>query len=48
MSERFLRRLVFEKRIPHYKLGDGKRSPLLFDSRELDEWLGECRVEVQR
>ena len=46
VSERLLRRLVFEKRVPHYKLGGGARSPLLFSTKELDDWLEEHRVQV--
>ena len=46
VEERFLRRLVAEKRIDYYKLGPGKRSPLLFAVVDLDAYLARCRVEA--
>lgn len=33
-----------EKKIPHYRLGDGKRPRIRFDPREIRKWLGEHRT----
>ena len=41
-SERFVRRLVAERRVPFHKVGKFIR----FDPRDIDEWLGEHRVEA--
>lgn len=40
-SERFVRRLVSERRVPFHKVGRYVR----FDPADIDEWLGENRVE---
>lgn len=42
LTERFVRHLVNERRIPHYKVGKN----LLFDEAELADWFAEQRVEV--
>lgn len=44
-SERFIRRLVQERRIPFVKLGGTKLRFLEFD---LDQWVASQRVEAQR
>ena len=44
-SERFIRRLVQERRIPFVKLGGTKVRFLEFD---LDQWVASQRVEAQR
>ena len=36
VTERWLRRAVFERRIPFHKLGDGRSSPVLIDLDDLD------------
>ena len=38
-SERHIRRLVEERRIPFIKLGDGRSARLRFDAAQLDQWL---------
>jgi excisionase family DNA binding protein len=40
-SERHVRRLVSERRIPFVKLGPGKTARLRFDTAKLDAWLDE-------
>jgi hypothetical protein len=44
LTERHLRRLVYERRVPFYKPA-GK---LLFDLSELDRWAEASRVEACR
>ena len=39
VTERFVRRLVAEDRVPFLKIGKFVR----FDPREIDEWVDECR-----
>ena len=41
-TPRHIRRLVHERRIPHYKLGHKLR----FDLTEIDDWLATSRREV--
>jgi len=41
-SERFVRRLVAERRVPFHKVGKFVR----FDPRDIDDWLSEHRVEA--
>ena len=43
-SERFVRRLVCERRVPFHKVGKYVR----FDPKDIDEWLAESRVEPFR
>lgn len=38
-SERHIRRLVAERRIPFSKLGPGRGARLRFDTARLDEWI---------
>lgn len=40
-TERFVRRLVAERRVPFHKVGRFVR----FDPADIDEWLGEHRVD---
>ena len=43
VSPRMVRKMIAERRIPHFKVG----SLVRFDSKDLDEWLRKsCRVEV--
>jgi len=42
MTERWVRHLVAERRIPHYKIGKN----VCFDRAELNEWFAEQKVEV--
>jgi hypothetical protein len=37
-TERWLRRAVYERRIPYHKLGLGRRAPVLIDLNELDDY----------
>ncbi len=41
VTERFIRRLVHERRIPFYKVGHLVR----FDAADVDQWLARGRVE---
>jgi len=41
VGERFVRRLVEERRIPYLKIGRLVR----FDAREVEEWIGSRRIE---
>ena len=43
-SERFVRRLVCERRIPFHKVGKYVR----FDQDDVDEWVAFRRVDAQR
>ena len=40
-SERFVRRLVFERRVPFHKVGKYVR----FDPRDIDAWLSTNRID---
>jgi len=40
VTERFIRRLVFERRIPYLKIGKFIR----FDPEAVDDWIGDQRV----
>lgn len=44
-NERFIRRLVQERRIPFYKVGGSK---LRFSLRDLETWLDEQRILARR
>jgi excisionase family DNA binding protein len=46
-SERHVRRLVTDKRIPFLKLGPGKLARLRFDTAELEAWLAEHSYESE-
>lgn len=41
MSPRFVRRLAYERRLAHFKVGTALR----FDTADLDAWISQCRVE---
>jgi excisionase family DNA binding protein len=43
VTERFVRRLVFERRIPYLKIGHFIR----FDPAEIERWIGEARVSEE-
>lgn len=45
---RYLRRLVYERRIPYHKLGPGQRSPVFIDLADLDDFMEKSRVEAAR
>lgn len=40
VSERFVRRLVAERRVPYLKIGKYVR----FDPAEIEQWVAACRV----
>lgn len=44
VTERWLRRAVFERRIPFHKLGDGRSAPVLIDLADLDAFTEAGRV----
>jgi len=44
VPERFMRRLVAERRIPYFKVGKYVR----FDPADLDSWLDERRVDIPK
>ena len=44
VTDRFVRRLVEERRIPFHKIGKLVR----FDPVEVDRWIDACRVEPRR
>jgi hypothetical protein len=44
LNERYLRRLVAEKRIPYFKPSDGR---LMFDVAEVEAWIRAGRVEAK-
>lgn len=43
VTERFVRRLVHERRIPFYKVG----ALLRFDAADVEHWLATHRIDVQ-
>ncbi len=47
-SERHLRRLVNERRIPFTKLGEGRMAPLRFDTAKLDRWVDDNSFDPAR
>lgn len=47
-SERHIRRLVEERRVPFAKLGPGRSARLRFDTDKLDTWLDEHSFEPER
>jgi len=47
-SERLLRRLVYERRIPFHKLGNGRCGRVLIDLSDLDTYVERGRVEAVR
>ena len=44
IKEMTIRKWVFDKKIPHYKIGGGK-GLLLFKIAEIEEWLNRQRVK---
>jgi excisionase family DNA binding protein len=46
LSERYMRRLVAEKRIPHIKMSASKTGRIRFDPDRLDEWIASRAVPV--
>jgi hypothetical protein len=47
LTDRWVRRLVNERRIPVHKAGDGPKARLIFDLGEIDEWIEKGRVEAR-
>lgn len=47
-TERHIRRLVEERRIPFSKLGPGRSARLRFDVARLDDWIDEHSFEPER
>lgn len=45
LTERYIRRLVAEDRIPRAKLGKSRTSPIRFDPDRLDEWITSLNKE---
>jgi hypothetical protein len=43
---RYLRRLIYERRIPYHKLGDSRSSPVYIDLADLDSYVESSRVEA--
>lgn len=48
VTERWLRRQVAERRIPYIKLGQGRSSPIRFDTAALEGWLADHEIEAER
>lgn len=46
-SERHIRRLVEERRVPFIKLGPGRSARLRFDTARLDGWIETHSVEPE-
>lgn len=44
LEERYLRRLVAERRIPHAKMSPGRTGRIFFDPDKLDEWKASLNV----
>ena len=44
IKEMTIRKWVFDKKIPHYKIGGGK-GLLLFKVTEIEEWMSQQRVK---
>ncbi len=44
VGERYVRRLVEERRIPYRKIGRYLR----FDQAEVEAWIEQCRVDAER
>jgi excisionase family DNA binding protein len=45
-TERYTRRLVAEKRLPHIKTADGRTGRVYFDPDALDGWIASRAVPV--
>ena len=48
VTVRYLRRLVYERRLPFHKLGAGRNAPVLIDLEDLDRYAQAGRVEAVR
>jgi hypothetical protein len=48
LTERWVRRLVFERRIPFAKLGNGPKARLIFNLDDVDAMVESGRVEAVR
>lgn len=46
VGERMVRRLIFEKRIPYHKIGDGRAGHVRIDERDVGAYLDATRVEA--
>lgn len=46
VTERYVRRLTAERRLPFIKTGSGRTSPVRFDPDKLDEWIEAHSVPV--
>jgi excisionase family DNA binding protein len=46
VTVRYLRRLVYERRIPYHKLDPGRSGRVLIDLEDLDRFVEESRVET--
>lgn len=44
LSERYVRRLAAEKRIPYIKMSEGRTGRIYFDPDKLDEWIASRAV----
>lgn len=44
VSVPYIRKLVYSKKIPHYKIGNRIR----FDTKEINEWIEEYKQEERR
>lgn len=44
ITERYVRRLVAERRLPHIKTGESRTNPVRFDPDALDVWIEEHAV----
>jgi excisionase family DNA binding protein len=47
-TERYLRRLVSERRIPFHKLGTERQSPVLIDLDDLDRFAEAARIDASK
>jgi hypothetical protein len=43
---RYVRRLVHERRLPYFKFGDSRSSPVYIDLDDLDRYVEHARVEA--
>lgn len=44
LREKYLRRLVAERRIPYIKMSEGRTGRIYFDPDKLDEWIASRAV----
>jgi excisionase family DNA binding protein len=45
-TTRYVRRLVYERRIPHYKMGESRSARVLIDLDDLDRFVEASRVDA--